>query len=67
LAVHLVRGWLFILRATLRSGWCGWSRWSHQYDQGTRQLVSDEEQFMFEKQKAAQWVARKWTVDMEED
>jgi hypothetical protein len=33
----------------------------HQYDPATRQLVpvSDEEQFTFEKQRAAQWVAQK--------
>jgi hypothetical protein len=37
----------------------------HQYDHATRQLVpvSDEEQFMFEKQRAAQWVALKWVVE----
>jgi hypothetical protein len=37
----------------------------HQYDHATRQLVpvSDEEQFMFEKQRAAQWVALKWDVE----
>jgi hypothetical protein len=30
--------------------------------------VSEEEQFTFEKQRAAQWVAEKWAdVDMEED
>jgi hypothetical protein len=37
----------------------------HQYDHATRQLVpvSEEEQYTFEKQRAAQWVAQKWDVE----
>ncbi len=41
----------------------------HQYCHATRQLVpvSEEEQFKFEKQRAARWVAQKWeTVVVEE-